>query len=106
MERESVDSTPPTARAIPSVFGIVLIFVAIVSVVTYVRTLYRLRHFKGPFLAVTSKLWMLKCCYHKDTHWELKKLCDKYGKSSKTGLSDFVPLPVLLRTRSIVLIAL
>ena len=104
MEQESIDLAPPTARVIPSVFQIVLILVAIVSVITYIGTLYRLRHFKGPFLAVTSKFWMLKCCYNKDTHWELKKLCDKYGKHSKTGSSDF-SLLVLFRITSINLIA-
>lgn len=64
----------------PSLLGIILSCVATISLITYIRSIYRLRHFKGPLLAITSKAWMLKCCYHKNTHWELKKLCDQYGE--------------------------
>ena len=80
MEQENGDPSPQTARMMPSILEIVLICGAVLSIITYIRAIYRLRHFKGPLLAVTSKLWMLKCCYYKSTHWELKKLCDKYGK--------------------------
>lgn len=44
------------------------------------RSYFRLRAFRGPFLAATSKLWILKAVYSKNLHLELKKVCDKYGQ--------------------------
>lgn len=53
------------------------------AIADYLQTLYRLRHFKGPFLAVTSKLWMMKAVYNKNLHLKTKEVCEKYGKFEK-----------------------
>lgn len=93
---KSVSSEP---QRTPSVLGILGICLVVISVVSYLHTLYRLRHFKGPFLAVTSKFWMLKCTYYKNAHWEFKRVCDEYGKPLRDLprrfelLHPFVPAP-------------
>jgi len=41
----------------------------------------RLRHFKGPWLASFSKLWMMKCTLAGTMHLEVADVCAQYGKA-------------------------
>ena len=61
------------------VLGLLALALIAYLAVDRVRSYYRLREFRGPWLAVTSKLWILKCLYYKNTHWELKRVCEEYG---------------------------
>jgi hypothetical protein len=40
----------------------------------------RLRHFKGPWLAAFSKLWMMKCTFAGTMHLDVADVCAQYGK--------------------------
>ena len=93
MNVERLENVSSGFRITPSVLGICFVIIAVVS---YLRTLYRLRKFKGPFLAVTSKLWMLKCTYYKNAHWEFKRVCDQYGKAFHNFARQFrIASPIL-----------
>ena len=64
-------------------------------------TWYRLRHFKGPFLAVSSKLWIVKCTWQQNLHTELKRLCDELGEvPSCTVIAASPPLILFLLQRA------
>jgi cytochrome P450 len=51
---------------------------------------WRLRHFRGPLLAATSKLWMLKATLHGDMHLAVAGVCQKYGSLARIGPNDLV----------------
>ncbi len=57
-------------------------------IISGLHSYYRLREFRGPWLAVTSRLWILKCVYYKNMHWELKKVCEKYGTRESGGSTE------------------
>ena len=69
-----------------------ILIIAAISfcVVSCIASYWRLRQFPGPLLGAISKLWVLKCTYQKNLHWEVKKLCDEHGKISKQNLFFFV----------------
>ncbi len=77
-----MSSTTPTAGYGRSadVLGLLVLALIVYLTLDGVRSYYRLRKFQGPWLAVTSKIWILKCLYYKNTHWELKRVCEKYGR--------------------------
>jgi len=49
------------------------------QVTYYVRTWYRLRMFRGPWLASFSELWLFKAAYTGQMHREILAACEKYG---------------------------
>ena len=70
------------------VLGLLALALIAYLAVDRVRIYYRLREFRGPWLAVTSKLWILRCLYYKNTHWELKRVCEEYGRGTMAALLE------------------
>jgi len=54
---------------------------AVAFVVNRFLVYRRLRHFKGPWLASFSKLWMMKCTFAGRMHLEVADVCAQYGKA-------------------------
>ena len=71
------------AEIVSSVFstaGYSLIACCIVFLLVKQSLVYRrLRQFKGPWLAATSKLWLMECTYKGTMHLDLADVCSKYG---------------------------
>lgn len=61
-------------------YSIVLGFV-VALVINRFLVYRRLRHFKGPWLASFSKLWMMKCTFAGTMHLEVADVCAKYGNA-------------------------
>jgi hypothetical protein len=55
-----------------------LICVGVFSVQTF-RSWYRLRHFKGPFLATVSKAWLVGAMTGGNAHLDWWKVNEQYG---------------------------
>ena len=55
------------------------------SIVIYRIYFHRLRHFPGPRLAATSKLWHVWQCRDSRNHLVLEKLRQQYGSFVRTG---------------------
>ncbi|KAI3337026.1 cytochrome P450 [Xylariaceae sp. AK1471] len=53
-------------------------------------TWYHLRNFPGPFLAATSKLWLVEGIIQKNLHLELKRACERYGSFVRVSPDDIV----------------
>ncbi len=51
-----------------------------------------LRHFKGPWLASFSKLWMMKCTFAGTMHLGVADVCAQYGKVYSAALK-MPPIP-------------
>lgn len=77
---------PVSAPALVSV----LAFGVVVAVATSISNYWRLRHFKGPFLGATSKLWMMKATFFGDMHLAVADVCRKYGALARIGPNDLV----------------
>ena len=61
--------------------GLLAVAIIIYLLFNHIRSYYRLRPFKGPWLAATSRLWILKGLWNKNLHWELKRVCEEYGRA-------------------------
>lgn len=56
----------------------------LVTIVYYLRRWYRLRHFKGPWLASISELWLAKTALSGSFHTILMDTNKKYGALQRT----------------------
>ncbi|KAL8921692.1 MAG: hypothetical protein Q9208_005621 [Pyrenodesmia sp. 3 TL-2023] len=64
---------------------------AILAVIIQTLTDYsKLQHFRGPWLASFSKLWMMKHVYDGDMHVAVAEACEKYGPLARIGPNDLV----------------
>lgn len=52
---------------------------AVVFVAQTVGAWYRLRHFKGPFPAAFSNIWMMRAVMNGGMHWDFLEANRKYG---------------------------
>jgi hypothetical protein len=63
---------------------LILLFLSSLCVVVFVaQTIgawYRLRHFKGPFPATFSNIWLLRAVLNGRMHWDILEVNRKYGK--------------------------
>lgn len=73
----------PTLGAL---FALCVLAAVAISISNY----WRLRHFKGPLLGATSKLWMMKATLHGDMHLAVADVCQKYGSLARIGPNDLV----------------
>ncbi|KAL8729758.1 MAG: hypothetical protein Q9181_004886 [Wetmoreana brouardii] len=79
-------STLPISKAV-----YILGACAILALVIQTLTDYsRLQHFKGPWLARFTKLWMMKHTYQGDMHVAVADACEKYGPLVRIGPNDLV----------------
>jgi len=83
-----------------------LIACCIVSLLVHRFLIYRrLRHFKGPWLATFSKLWLMKSTFNGTVHLDVADVCRKYGNltsdnPSRSGICRLsLCLIAILRTR-------
>lgn len=51
------------------------------QIISYVRVWYRLRDFKGPWLASFSESWMFKTAFTGQMHRILFEVCEQYGEA-------------------------
>jgi hypothetical protein len=58
----------------------VLLFLVLVSFARHLRSWYRLRAFKGPFLAKFSDLWLIRHQLGGSMHLDLFEVTEKYGR--------------------------
>ncbi|KAL4902350.1 hypothetical protein BDW74DRAFT_169559 [Aspergillus multicolor] len=58
------------------------------SILTYRIFFHRLRHFPGPFLASTSKIWHVWQARHSTNHFFLRDIQREYGDFVRTGPSE------------------
>jgi len=63
------------------------------SITVYRLFFHRLRHFPGPRLAATTKLWHVFQCRDSRNHLVLDSLHKQYGDFVRTG--DLAPAPLL-----------
>ncbi|KUJ10127.1 cytochrome P450 [Mollisia scopiformis] len=71
---------------------IVTILVALAGtfVVQTCRSWYRLRHFKGPWLASISRLWLVRSISGGRFHLDFMEVNQKYGSLARIGPNDLV----------------
>ena len=79
-----------TFLSLPKLGSIVGACVILAFVIQRLTAYSKLSHFKGPWLAGFSKLWMLKHVYYGDTHEAVAKVCEKYGPLARISPDDLV----------------
>ena len=57
-----------------------------ISMITYRHLFHPLRHFPGPKLARTSKLWHVAQCLDSKNHLLMERLYETYGSFVRTGM--------------------
>ncbi|PGH27760.1 hypothetical protein AJ80_00548 [Polytolypa hystricis UAMH7299] len=67
-----------------------VVFLAAIAGWFAVRSYYRLRQFKGPWLGSFSKLWMVRSTYHGRMHLDVAEVCQKYGNLARIGPNDLI----------------
>ncbi|KAL8955438.1 MAG: hypothetical protein Q9183_006646, partial [Haloplaca sp. 2 TL-2023] len=72
---------------------------ALAIVIQYLTDYSRLQHFKGPWLARFSKVWMMKHTYLGDMHEAVAEVCENYGPLARIGPNDVVTNDADLRRR-------
>ncbi len=82
----------------PLVLGSLFVVCFVAGLAISISNYRRLRHFKGPLLGATSKLWMMKATLHGDMHLAVDDVCRKYGSLARIGPNDLVTSdPELIR---------
>jgi hypothetical protein len=59
--------------------GVILASIVGVYLVQTFRSWYRLRHFKGPFIAALSRIWLVRTISGGRMHLDFQEVNQKYG---------------------------
>jgi len=62
-----------------AIVSLVLILLVLVGIGQRIQAWYRLRHFKGPWSAALSRIWIIRHSMGGRLHWDLAEVTDKYG---------------------------
>ncbi|OAA58727.1 Cytochrome P450 [Cordyceps fumosorosea ARSEF 2679] len=68
----------------------ILGFALVVSLGTRLRQYWRLRHFKGPFLAGFSRLWLVRSTWSGRAYLDFWDVTCKYGSIARVGPNDLI----------------
>lgn len=68
---------------LPSIWKLALGFLIVSYLFSVLRSYWRLRHIRGPWLGAVSELWYIKAATSGQLHLKLAEVCSKNGKSTR-----------------------